>query len=92
MLLISVWSMAPLHSLLIHYNTLVQKSEGEVISKLLYGHKTGNISYKFKSIGILIQSKILLILCQDQRYYHPIDRKIISSNNITSTWEWIAGF
>ena len=54
--------MAPLHSLLIHYNTLVQKSEGEVISKLLYGHKTGNISYKFKSNGILIQSKIVLIL------------------------------
>lgn len=78
--------MAPLHSLLIHYNTLVQKRGGEVISKLLYGDKLGNINYKFKSsIGILIQCKILLILCQDEWYYHSIDRKIISSNNITCT-------
>lgn len=76
--------MAPLHSLLIHYNTLVQKSGGEVISMLLYGDKIGNINYKFKSsIDTLIQSKILLILCQDEWYYHLIDRKIISSNNVT---------
>ena len=51
---------------------------------LLYGDKIGNINYKFKSsIDTLIQSKILLILCQDEWYYHLIDRKIISSNNVT---------
>lgn len=59
--------------------------EKKVISKLLYGGKIGNIT-KFKSsIGILIHSQILLILCQDQWYYHPTDRKIKSSNNISCT-------